>query len=234
MLRHRQSWAEARAAIEKRAEMRPCRYCLRPFRFDVHLRTTYCDRTCQGLDRSIGRFCEIPWETCRCGELFVARRRRHCPKPRVRMPLDKQRAYYRRRHGLLERAFTCMECGDSFTDVRLTRRYCSTACGRRAERRRARYSPSGRARQKASKRRAEYKARGAVVQYPYSREAIFLRDEWLCWICHQPVPPFAVVPDHHASTIDHVVALARGGSDTADNVKLAHFICNSRRGVGAA
>lgn len=38
------------------------------------------------------------------------------------------------------------------------------------------------------------------------------------------------VPHPKAPTIDHVVPLAEGGADTAANVRLAHFICNSMRG----
>lgn len=53
-----------------------------------------------------------------------------------------------------------------------------------------------------------------------------------CWLCGGVIDyaaPFrledgALNPD--AFTIDHVVPLARGGSDTIDNVRAAHRACN--------
>lgn len=39
------------------------------------------------------------------------------------------------------------------------------------------------------------------------------------------------VPDPDAATVDHVVPLARGGDDTWANVRLAHFLCNVRKGA---
>lgn len=95
-----------------------------------------------------------------------------------------------------------------------------------------RATPAARLRRRATKRRARYRARGAVVQYPYRLDAIYERDAWICWICGTPVDRGAVVPFHQAPTVDHVLALALGGDDTAANVRLAHFICNTRRGVG--
>ena len=39
------------------------------------------------------------------------------------------------------------------------------------------------------------------------------------------------VPHPKAPTIDHIVPLADGGDDIKANVRLAHFLCNSRRGA---
>jgi 5-methylcytosine-specific restriction endonuclease McrA len=38
------------------------------------------------------------------------------------------------------------------------------------------------------------------------------------------------VPHPKAPTIDHIIPLSAGGDDTKANVRLAHFLCNSRRG----
>jgi 5-methylcytosine-specific restriction endonuclease McrA len=60
-----------------------------------------------------------------------------------------------------------------------------------------------------------------------SRIGIYQRDDWTCHICGDPVDRDAVVPDLAAPVLDHVVPLARGGTHSEDNLKTAHFYCNS-------
>lgn len=61
-------------------------------------------------------------------------------------------------------------------------------------------------------------------------EVIFDRDNGICWICGGDVPRNAAKPDPRTPSVDHVVHASRGGTDTLDNVKLAHLGCNIRRG----
>lgn len=56
------------------------------------------------------------------------------------------------------------------------------------------------------------------------REALFNRDGWICWLCGQPVTIDTV-------SLDHVIPLSRGGAHTADNLRTAHRLCNSRKGA---
>lgn len=81
---------------------------------------------------------------------------------------------------------------------------------------------SERLRANANRRRAHM---NSAPSSPYSRTAIFERDGWRCHICGRKVS----VKD---ASIDHLVPISRGGSDTADNVSLAHVNCNKRRGAG--
>lgn len=46
----------------------------------------------------------------------------------------------------------------------------------------------------------------------------------LCGICG------GIIPGRRHASIDHIVPLSRGGTDAADNVQLAHKICNWRKG----
>lgn len=47
----------------------------------------------------------------------------------------------------------------------------------------------------------------------------------MCGICHYPIEPGDLM-------IDHIIALADGGSDTIDNKQPTHAACNLRKGRG--
>lgn len=59
------------------------------------------------------------------------------------------------------------------------------------------------------------------------------RDGWRCWLCSESIDRSLIVPHRGAGTADHVVPLARGGADNDQNLRAAHFSCNSRRGARA-
>lgn len=50
-----------------------------------------------------------------------------------------------------------------------------------------------------------------------------------CHICGQPILWEANYLDPKSFVIDHVVPIAKGGSDTIDNIKAAHRECNSKK-----
>lgn len=58
------------------------------------------------------------------------------------------------------------------------------------------------------------------------------RDGNTCHICFWPVPLDTPYNDPCAPTLDHALAFAGGGAHTADNVRLAHRDCNSRKQDG--
>jgi hypothetical protein len=62
---------------------------------------------------------------------------------------------------------------------------------------------------------------------PVDRLAIFERDGWICGICGR-----AVEPDD--ATLDHIQPISLGGLHEPANLRLAHGVCNSRRGDGRA
>lgn len=64
-----------------------------------------------------------------------------------------------------------------------------------------------------------------------SRAAVFERDRWTCHLCGKAAHRDAQAPyDPHVATLDHVIPLSKGGSHTMENLRTAHFICNSRKG----
>lgn len=61
------------------------------------------------------------------------------------------------------------------------------------------------------------------------------RDNWTCWLCGDTAWVTTWVaerPDPHYPSVDHVVPISLGGPDTLENVRLAHYRCNVRRGPG--
>jgi len=63
----------------------------------------------------------------------------------------------------------------------------------------------------------------AVPQENYSLEDLYFRDEGLCGICGGWV-------FWEEATRDHIIPVAGRGSDTKQNLQLAHSRCNSMKG----
>lgn len=55
------------------------------------------------------------------------------------------------------------------------------------------------------------------------------RDGWICGICGKKVDKRQSFGPY-APSVDHIVPIADGGTDTWDNVQLAHVRCNSAKG----
>jgi 5-methylcytosine-specific restriction endonuclease McrA len=85
--------------------------------------------------------------------------------------------------------------------------------------------------------RERARKRGVPSQY-YTRQHIFDRDGYDCYLCNLPVeltanhivgqPGWELYPH-----VDHVIPLALGGHDTLDNVKITHAKCNMAKGASA-
>jgi 5-methylcytosine-specific restriction endonuclease McrA len=107
------------------------------------------------------------------------------------------------------RLFTvqCHLCGAPTCGQSGATRYCSNTCRNRV-------------RKLASKGRKSIR-----------RQAIFIRDDYICWMCETPCDRDARVPDHTAPTVDHIIPRSLGGGDEADNLATACFMCNTLRGA---
>jgi len=81
-------------------------------------------------------------------------------------------------------------------------------------------------------RRTELSARrrARLAQAPriekIDREAIYLRDRWICQLCHARVNPAIKYPHPDSPTLDHVIPLSQGGHHTHQNLVLTHSRCN--------
>ena len=88
---------------------------------------------------------------------------------------------------------------------------------------------------KVTNSRDRAKKRGIEYKY-YTRQQIFDRDGYDCYLCNTPVdltaphvqgqPGWETYPH-----IEHVIPLSKGGVDTLENVKIAHAKCNIDKGV---
>lgn len=116
----------------------------------------------------------------------------------------------------------CKACGQQFAPEYGTKKRasCSTICDKVLLARMRRDS-------KATRRARK---RGAFVQ-PVGIAYVRRRDKDRCGICHQLVDVNAKAPAPLSPSIDHILPLSRGGSHEPRNVRLAHLICNSRRGA---
>lgn len=80
----------------------------------------------------------------------------------------------------------------------------------------------------------EYKRKHRALKYqtyaePINEKRVFIRDGWICQICHKKVNKRLKYPNPMSSSLDHIIPLSTGGTHTYDNVQLAHLICNSSK-----
>lgn len=89
-------------------------------------------------------------------------------------------------------------------------------------------------RRAAANRRKNAKRRGAKVGVMFTLVEIGDRDGWRCHLCGKPVDSDRSGMDPAGPTIDHLIPVSQGGADIPENVRLAHRVCNVRRGAGGS
>ena len=85
------------------------------------------------------------------------------------------------------------------------------------------------------KRRERYRLKTANRQkimnpIRVSADALIQRDGNVCHICLTEIDLMLARNSRFGATIDHVVPVSKGGADTLDNMRLAHWICNIKKG----
>lgn len=132
----------------------------------------------------------------------------------------------------------CRHCGQAFTVTSWAKSralYCGRPClMASAKDRMAKFrNPYKSALLRERNRRgSERRRRTSWVAIVGRWRTICERDGWRCWICGGHIDSSLQPPARMAGTVDHVVPLSHGGSDGDENVRAAHFRCNSRRGAG--
>jgi 5-methylcytosine-specific restriction endonuclease McrA len=107
----------------------------------------------------------------------------------------------------------CQWCGKPVPDPSGLKKYCGRSC-RQTERGRAR---------RARRRRAHVETVSLAV--------LRVRDADTCRICGKPIDFTRQAPHPQAATIDHVIALSKGGAHSYKNTQLAHWRCNMAKGA---
>lgn len=95
----------------------------------------------------------------------------------------------------------CLTCGAPFQPRHPRQRHCPT------------HHPHGRA-------QASPTTRAQTTQYDHARQRILATNPH-CAICGQP----------GADTIDHIIPIAHGGTNTPTNLQPAHRWCNGSKGA---
>lgn len=123
-----------------------------------------------------------------------------------------RRQAFMAKRGPLRYDLTCAICAEDFVAGRPDCKFCTNTCRYRA-------AYIGRRARKVGAPRERYTPR-----------EIAERDNWTCGICSEPIDASLAYPAPLSLSIDHIVPLSRGGSDTRANVQAAHLDCNIRKG----
>jgi hypothetical protein len=104
----------------------------------------------------------------------------------------------------------CAECGVEFKARNRQHAYCSRACSKKAEKRR----------------------NGDDYRRPIPMAKLFERYGYRCWICRRKVDPAKKYPNWMCPSVDHVIPRSAGGGDEIENLRPAHWRCNTQRRAG--
>lgn len=107
----------------------------------------------------------------------------------------------------------CAWCGRDFSTSNRRAVFCSIEC-----------------RRSGTLQRIHLRWRGVLrgERIPLSR--IYQRDRGVCQLCGKRISRRFAPPDPRSATLDHIVPLSLGGRHASENVQLAHFGCNARKG----
>lgn len=228
------SHACVRAAMRTPKSWSVCGHCAKAFIPKEHNRRSFCSRECAYQDRrekKVARREALRREAmgkrastvkcAHCGSETAYRPgSKYCPDGCSKEAADERvRAVNASRKTKVN---VCSVCSAEFTRPYgdKTRSFCSLAC---LKQRKSEYKTEQKQRRRARMRQTKSEV--------FRHRDVFDRDGWVCHLCQLPVDSEQRVPHPMAPTIDHVIPIPKGGEHTKANVRLAHFRCNSVRGV---
>lgn len=213
-----------------------CRCCGKEYMPKAADRTTYCSRECMFMDIK-AKPKEIKMPVCIiCNKEFTGKLNiKFCSDVCRKMyekinyikwkssdeyakTLRKQRDKYISNPLILNK---CNNCGIKFETRRLNQKYCSSECADKA-----RYVSETK---REERRRYRARKTNAYVKQ-VNTNAIYERDKGICKLCNGKIDKQLRAPHPMSLSLDHIIPLSRGGTHEPDNVQIAHFICNSKKG----
>ena len=199
--------------------IKKCKVCDESFETNIPNKI-YCAEECSKENYREKYSAESFEKTCNnCGNNYVGAKGRtycspECGDEYRRNAIKKARPTYNKR---------CTECGKHYSTTAKLSKYCSPECSRRFNNRKAEVN-----------RREQLKENGKI-DWDISIERLIKRDGSECYLCHErcDLNDYEVREDgtfiarQGYPSIDHVVPVAKGGTHTWDNVKLACRRCNT-------
>jgi 5-methylcytosine-specific restriction endonuclease McrA len=215
-------------SAESREQALTCAHCGGAFWRPAKLRDErrFCSRQCYGASRTARsqatrraarrRVCIV----CQASFVMVTRRRLTCSDPCAESYRRGVVKAWHRGHAQSAISTRCATCHAPMTvrtgEMGRPKRFCSSRCRDHGE-------ASGR-RIASAKRRAQQRNAPSEQVDPL---AVFTRDRWTCQLCGSLTPShLRGTHDARAPELDHIVALARGGSHTYANTQCACRQCN--------
>lgn len=140
-----------------------------------------------------------------------------------------QKEYKRQCHNLLKSEqlsfFICKHCGNLFVGTGNQKTFCSKRCRDRHHE------------QQKSRARIKKAKLNGTVDYTITLDKLIKRDNNKCYLCggecnlndYVMINNTKVAGNYYPS-IEHITPIAKGGTHTWNNIKLAHRICNINKG----
>ncbi|MCG0679858.1 hypothetical protein IMAU70100_01054 [Lactiplantibacillus plantarum] len=115
----------------------------------------------------------------------------------------------------------CKWCGKTFETTSKFRCYCSKKCGK--EKKNQYHTEKKSKRYERAKKNGKYEI--------ISLQRLYVRDKGKCYLCGKHLVLNEDYNRTDAPTIEHVIPICKGGTNTWDNVKLACRKCNDEKGT---
>ena len=190
-----------------------CRNCGKAFK--SYKKSLHCSYDCriktrekENIEKLAKRTNSLnKWECLTCNSIILSNRKKlYCDNA------------CRHKHNYVSAVRThnikCQECGKHKEVSSRRKKYCSDECVKKFSNR-----------QKETKRRKAIRKNGKV-DWDISIERLIKRDGIKCYLCGDDVIKHNNTNHELYPSIEHVMPVAKGGTHTWDNVRLAHRKCN--------